>query len=161
MVHSIEDLNLAEKLVFIRVDFNVPLEGGRITDDTRIRAALPTLRYAIAQGAKVLLASHLGRPKGKKAPEFSMAPVRVRLEALLGQEILLAPDCIGEEVQRQVAQLQPGQVLMLENVRFYKEEEANDEAFAKKLANGAQVYIDDAFGALHRCLLYTSPSPRD
>ncbi len=132
------------------MDFNVPLEGGRITDDTRIRAALPTLRYAIAQGAKVLLASHLGRPKGKKAPEFSMAPVRVRLEALLGQEILLAPDCIGEEVQRQVALLQPGQVLMLENVRFYKEEEANDEAFAKKLANGAQVYIDDAFGALHR-----------
>lgn len=150
MVQSIESLSLHNKLVFLRVDFNVPLEGGVIGDDTRITAALPTIRHCLDQGARLLLASHLGRPKGKRNMEYSLGPVRDRLSALLGQPVGLAPDCIGDETRAVVNAVQPGQVLLLENVRFHKAEEANDVAFAEQLANGAEVYIDDAFGALHR-----------
>jgi phosphoglycerate kinase len=150
MIKSIEDLNLTGKIVFMRVDFNVPLERGHITDDTRIVGALPSIRYALEHGARLILASHLGRPKGGRAPEFSLEPVAARLADLLRQDVILADDCIGDGVRKLVTDLRDGQLLLLENVRFYKEEEANDEVFAQKLANGAQVYIDDAFGALHR-----------
>jgi phosphoglycerate kinase len=148
---SITDLDLAGKRVFIRVDFNVPLDDNLvITDDTRIRAALPTIQYAIEKGAKVILASHLGRPKGKPDAKFSLAPAAKRLSELLGKEVRLAPDSVGEAVQQLAGTLVAGDVLMLENVRFHAGEEKNDSDFASQLAALADVYVNDAFGTAHR-----------
>ncbi len=152
MVHSIDDLQLTGKRVFIRVDFNVPLdEKRRVTDDTRIREALPTIQRALKLGGKVILASHLGRPKGPD-PKLSLEPAASKLTELLGKEheVILADDCIGDGVAKLARELKPGQVLMLENLRFHKEEEANDEAFARALAANADVYVNDAFGTAHR-----------
>jgi phosphoglycerate kinase len=149
---SIKDLDLRNKRVFIRVDFNVPLDetGRQITSDTRIRAALPTIRLALEKGAKVILASHLGRPKGKPNAKMSLAPVAARLSEMLAKPVGMALDCVGEEVSSLVQKLQPGDVLLLENLRFHAEEEANDPAFAKQLASLCDVYVNDAFGAAHR-----------
>jgi phosphoglycerate kinase len=147
---SVEQVDLAGKRVFLRVDFNVPLDGARITDDTRITAALPTVRHCLEAGASVILASHLGRPKGKPDPKYSLAPAATRLAELLGRPVPLAPDCIGPEVEAAAHALGPGQLLMLENLRFHAEEENNDAAFAQALAGLAQVYVDDAFAAAHR-----------
>jgi phosphoglycerate kinase len=152
MVRYINELQLSGKRVFIRVDFNVPLDDGQhITDDTRIREALPTIKAALSAGGKVLLASHLGRPKGVD-PKLSLMPVGKRLSELLGKEheVLVADDCIGEGVAKMAKDLKPGQVLLLENLRFHKEEEANDERFARQLAAAADVYCNDAFGTAHR-----------
>jgi 3-phosphoglycerate kinase len=148
---SIDQLPLTGKRVFIRVDFNVPLnKDGTVSDDTRIREALPTIRYAIAQRAKVLLASHLGRPKGKVDPAFSLKPAAERLGALLDASVQLASDCIGPTVQQQIASLPAGGVLVLENLRFHAEEEKNEAGFAHALASLAEVYVNDAFGSSHR-----------
>jgi phosphoglycerate kinase len=147
---SIEQLDLAGKRVFIRVDFNVPLRDGRVTDTTRIDAALPTIRHAIEERAIVILASHLGRPKGKENPSLSLAPVASILEEKLDLPVRTAPDCIGNETSRLVAALKEGQVLLLENLRFHAEEERNDEGFAHALASLADVYVNDAFGTAHR-----------
>ncbi len=146
----IDQLDLAGKRVFIRVDFNVPLERGVVTDRTRIEAALPTIRHACASGARVVLASHLGRPKGKAVPELSLAPVAEVLSSLLASTVALAPDCVGPEVAAMVDDLGPGSALLLENLRFHAEEEKNDPAFARQLAELADVYINDAFGTAHR-----------
>lgn len=149
---TVSDVDLKGKRVLMRVDFNVPLKDGKITDDTRIQAALPTIKHILAQkGASLVLMSHLGRPKGgKKQPEFSLAPTAARLSELLGRTVAMAGDCVGPEVEKQVASLKAGDVLMLENVRFYAEEEKNDAEFAKKLARLGDVYVNDAFGTAHR-----------
>lgn len=147
---SITDLDLTGKRVFIRVDFNVPVDGGKVSDDTRIRAAIPTIKYAFEHGAKVILASHLGRPKGKPDTKYSLAPVAKQLSSQLGQEVPLAPDCIGPEVKKMVDDLQDGQAILLENLRFHAEEEKNDEGFARELASLADHYVNDAFGTAHR-----------
>lgn len=151
-IKYIDELPIAEKRVFIRVDFNVAFdESGRISDDTRIRAALPTIRYALGQNAKVILASHLGRPKGKPNPKYTMKPVGERLAELLEDVDVLCPeDCVGDAVKKLANDMLPGQVMMLENLRFHAEEEANDEAFSKQLASLAEVYVNDAFGTAHR-----------
>jgi len=139
------------KKVFIRVDFNVPQdEKGNITEDTRIVGAVPTIKYAVEQGAKVVLASHLGRPKGEKKPKYTMAPAAKRLSQLLGKKVVQAPDCFGPEVDKLIADMKPGDVVMLENVRFYAGEEKNDPAFAKQLLNGCEIYVNDAFAVSHR-----------
>lgn len=147
---SIRDLDLKTKRVFIRVDFNVPLaEGGRkITSDKRIQASLPTIQFALSQGAAVILASHLGRPQGKPNPEMSLKPVAQRLEQLLGRPVKMAPDCIGPEVEKMLPA--PGEVLLLENLRFHPEEEKNDPGFSKQLASLCDLYVNDAFGSAHR-----------
>src|SRR6476620_5211960 len=144
---SIRDLNLTGKRVFIRVDFNVPLAPGgqEITSDKRIRASLPTIQYALDHGAGVVLASHLGRPKGKPNPEMSLKPVAARLEELLGKPVKMAPDCVGREVE--AMKPAPGEVLLLENLRFYSEEEKNDPEFSKKLAGLCDVYVNDVFNS--------------
>ena len=147
---TIQDVNVQGKKVFVRVDFNVPMKDGVITNDTRVRATLPTLNYLLEQGAAVILGSHLGRPKGQRVPEFTLAPVAVRLGELLGREVKLAPDCVGEEVSKMAAQLKSGEVLLLENLRYHKEEEKNDPEFAKALASLADVAVNDAFGVSHR-----------
>jgi phosphoglycerate kinase len=148
---TIEEMDLRGKRVFIRVDFNVPLdENLMITDDRRIRSALPTINYCIDEGAKVILASHLGRPKGKPDPKYSLALVAKRLQRLLNKEVAFASDCVGQEAIDAVEKMRPGDVLVLENLRFHPGEEANDPAFAKKLASLADCYINDAFGAAHR-----------
>ena len=142
---------LRGKLVFIRVDFNVPQdENGNITEDTRIVGALPTIRYAVEQGAKVVLASHLGRPKGDKKPKYTMAPATKRLSQLLGKKVIQAPDCFGAEVDKLISVMKAGDLLMLENVRFYPGEEKNDSEFAAKLSNGCEIYVNDAFAVSHR-----------
>jgi phosphoglycerate kinase len=147
---SIRDLNLKNKTVFMRVDFNVPLAPGgkEITSDKRIRASLPSIQYALDHGAALILASHLGRPKGKPNPEMSLKPVAARLAELLGRPVAMAPDCVGPEVE--AMKPKPGEVLLLENLRFHAEEEKNDPAFAKQLASLCDVYVNDAFGSAHR-----------
>jgi phosphoglycerate kinase len=147
---TIQDLDLKDKRVFVRVDFNVPIENSRITDDLRIREALPTIRYGIERGAVLLLASHLGRPKGKRKPEFSLAPAAERLSELLGKKVQFVADCVGSEVEKAAASAKPGDVILLENLRFYPEEEANDPGFAKRLAAPAPIFVNDAFGSAHR-----------
>ena len=148
---SIRDLQLQGKRVFIRVDFNVPLKNGVITDDTRIRASLPTIQYALDQGALPIIASHFGRPKGAVNKDFTLAPIAVRLKELLGRDVVFAADCIGPEVARAVDEARrTNGVVLLENLRFYAQEEKNDPAFAKQLAELADEYVDDAFGAAHR-----------
>ncbi|MHB0886820.1 MAG: phosphoglycerate kinase, partial [Bacillota bacterium] len=148
---TVRDLPVAGKRVFVRVDFNVPTDdNGAITDDTRIRAALPTIRYLREQGAKVILASHFGRPKGKVVEEFRLTAVGRRLSELLGTPVHKLDDCVGPEVERAIAAMKPGDVVLLENVRFYPGEEKNDPDFARKLAALADVFVNDAFGAAHR-----------
>lgn len=148
---TIEDLQIKGKRVFIRADFNVPLDDNMvITDDRRIRSTLPTINYAIDEGAKVILASHLGRPKGKVEPRFSLAPVAKRLQRLLNKEVIFASDCIGPQVEGLVSKMKDGDVLLLENLRFHPGEEKNEEAFAKSLSKLADFYVNDAFGAAHR-----------
>ncbi len=146
----IDGLELAGKRTFIRADFNVPLQDGAITDATRIEAALPTIQYAVAHGARVILASHLGRPKGKRDPKYTLAPVAAALGDLLHMKVILAPDCVGDEVERMTRGLDRREVLLLENVRFHPEEEANDPGFARRLAALCDAYVNDAFGAAHR-----------
>ena len=149
-ITPIKDLPIENKKVFIRVDFNVPLEDGKITDDSRIREALPTIKHALDRGARVILASHLGRPKPGKTDGLSLEPCGARLAELLGIEVHLPDDCIGDAPKKVVHDLRAGQVCLLENLRFHPEEEKNDDAFAQKLADLAEVYVDDAFGAVHR-----------
>jgi phosphoglycerate kinase len=147
---NVEQLDLAGKRVFLRVDFNVPLDGGRVVDDTRIRAAMPTIEHCLTAGASVILASHLGRPKGTVDPRYSLAPVAARLGELLGRPVPLLPDCVGPEVETAARALKPGDCVLLENLRFHPGEEANDPEFARRLAALADVYADDAFAAAHR-----------
>ncbi len=147
---SIRDLSLQGRKLFLRVDFNVPLDGGRVSDDMRIAETLPTVRLAVERGARVICASHLGKAKGKRKPELSLAPVAVRFAELLGRPARFVEDCVGPEAARAADALAPGEVLLLENLRFHAGEEANDPAFARELAALAEVYVDDAFGAAHR-----------
>ena len=153
---SIRDLDLAHKRVLIRVDFNVPLKDGAITDDTRIRETIPTIEYALRHKAKVILAAHLGRPKGKRVEAMSLRPVVTRLRELLDhvlgpqENVAFAPDCVGEIAEELARQLESGQTLLLENLRFHAEEEENDQHFAEKLADLCDLYVNDAFGAAHR-----------
>lgn len=150
-VRGVKALPVKGKRVLVRVDFNVPLNpDGSVADDTRLRASLPTIRYLLDQGAAVILLAHLGRPKGKPDPKYTLAPVAAHLAELLGQPVRFASDCIGEPAQREAQALQPGQVLLLENVRFHAEEEKNDRGFAEQLAALGDLYVDDAFGAVHR-----------
>lgn len=149
---TVRDIDVAGKRVLVRVDFNVPLDKatGQVADDTRIRAALPTIQYLRERGAKVILCSHLGRPDGRVVDRLRLQPVADRLSALLGAPVTMAPDCVGPEVEALVARMQPGDVVLLENVRFHPEEEANDPAFARQLAALADVFVNDAFGTAHR-----------
>src|SRR5438067_3786179 len=161
---TVKDLNTEGKRVFVRVDFNVPLEekNGQmvLTDATRIVETLPTLKLLIEQRAKVILAAHLGRPKGQREPSMSLRPVAAKLAEMLSQPVEFVDDCIGEKVEAAANKLQPGGILLLENVRYYNEEEANDPAFAEKLAKVADVYVNDAFGAAHRAHASTEGVPR-
>ncbi len=160
-IRSVRDLPVEGRRVFLRVDFNVPLDGGRVTDDTRIRAALPTIEHIIGRGGRVVLASHLGRPKGQVTPEFSLEPAAERLAELLPNgEVSLTDDCVGDGARKVVGDLRDGQVCMLENLRFHKEEEANDENFARELAKFADIYVNDAFGAAHRAHASVAALPR-
>ncbi|HHY52930.1 MAG TPA: phosphoglycerate kinase, partial [Clostridiales bacterium] len=147
---SINDIDVSGKKVLVRCDFNVPLDGQTITNDKRIVASLPTIQALLDKNAKVILCSHLGRPKGEFKPEFSLAPVAKRLSELLGRPVIMAKDVIGEDAKAKAAALKEGEVLLLENVRFHKEEEKNDPAFAKELASLAEIYVNDAFGTAHR-----------
>ncbi len=161
-IRSIDELELAGERVFIRVDFNVPLDKKTraIGDDERIRAALPTLKHAVEEGARVIVASHLGRPKGKPSPEYSLEPVGARLAELTGWEVHLPDDCVGDAAKKLVQELRDGQVVLLENLRFHAEEEQNDEAFARQLAELCSVYVNDAFGAAHRAHASVEALPR-
>ena len=147
---SIQGLDVQGKEVLMRVDFNVPLKDGKITDDTRIQGAVPSIKHLLDGGAKLVLCSHLGRPKGEANPEFSLAPAAARLGEILGCEVALTADCIGDDAEAKRAALQPGQALLLENTRYHNEEEANDAAFAKQLAGSADIFVNDAFGTAHR-----------
>ncbi|MDD8013478.1 MAG: phosphoglycerate kinase, partial [Acidobacteriota bacterium] len=145
---SVQDVSVRDKLVFVRNDFNVPLDAaGRITDDTRIRAALPTFRFLLENGARVVCSSHLGRPKGEVIPECSLAPVAKRLGELLGKTVSFCPETVGPKAEKAKGRLKPGLVLLLENLRFHPGETKNDPAFAAELAKGIDLYVDDAFGA--------------
>jgi len=149
---TVEQIDVAGKRVFIRVDFNVPLtEDGKVSNDKRIVASLPTIKSVLDRGGRLILASHLGRPKGQADPKFSLAPAAVRLGQLLGRQVTMAPDCVGAEVQKMADDLQDGQVMLLENVRFHAGETKNDSKFSSQLAKLADVYINDAFGSAHRC----------
>ncbi|NLK13310.1 MAG: phosphoglycerate kinase [Spirochaetales bacterium] len=150
ILQTIEMCDCTDKKVLIRVDFNVPVKDGKVGDDTRIQAALPTINALLDKGASLIVMSHFGRPKGQKNPEFSMAPIARRFEELLGKKVMLAQDVIGPEVEAAVKALKKGDVLLLENVRFYAQEEANDPEFAKTLASYADLYVNDAFGTAHR-----------
>jgi len=147
---SIRDLDLKGRRVFVRVDYNVPIKGGQVEEDTRITASLPTVKHAIEQGARIILASHLGRPKGERVEKYSLRPVAEHLQALIGQTVAFAEDCVGAAAKEKVDALGDGDVLLLENLRFHKEEEKNDEAFARELASLCDLYVNDAFGAAHR-----------
>jgi len=150
-IRRVDQLELEGKKVFVRVDFNVPQDDqGQIRDDTRIQLSLPTIRWVVESGGKTILASHLGRPKGKKDPKFSLRPVAERLSKLLGKKVALAIDCVGEAVEKQTQSMKRGEVILLENLRFHPEEEKNDETFSKALASLCDVYVNDAFGAAHR-----------
>jgi phosphoglycerate kinase len=149
-VRTLKDLDVAGKTVFVRVDYNVPLDGGKVGDATRIEATLPTIRWILERKGKAVIASHLGRPKGKVDPKYSLKPVASHLATLLGRDVPLAPDCIGAETKAMIDKLAGGDLLLLENLRFHAEEEANDPRFAEALASLAQVYVNDAFGAAHR-----------
>jgi phosphoglycerate kinase len=149
-IRSVRDLSVENKRVFLRVDFNVPLEGSKIADDSRIREALPTIKHAIERGARLVCASHLGRPKKGPDPKYSLEPCAVRLAELLGQEVTLPEDCIGDAAKKVVFDLRGGQVCLLENLRFHPEEEKDDENFSRELSELADVYVDDAFGSVHR-----------
>ncbi len=149
-LRTIRDVDVQGKRVLVRVDFNVPIENGKVLDDWRLRATLPTIRYLTERRAKVILLSHLGRPKGKRDEQFSLRPVAQRLSELLSQPVQFADDCVGEVAEQAVARLQAGEVLLLENLRFHAGEEANDEAFAQQLARLGDVFVNDAFGAAHR-----------
>ncbi len=157
---SVRDLDLRGKRVFIRVDFNVPISDGKVGDDTRIQAALPTIRLVKERGGRLILASHLGRPKGEAKPEFSLAPVARRLSELLGEDVAFVDDCIGEKVEAAVSRLKDGDVLVLENVRFHNGETKNDPDFAAKLAALADEYVNDAFGTAHRAHASTVGVPQ-
>ncbi len=150
VLNTIREADLKGKKVLIRVDFNVPLKDGVVTDNTRIKAALPTIKYILDNGASLVVMTHLGRPKGEKNEKYSLKPVAAEFERLLGSKVVLASDVIGDEVKKEVEALKPGDVLLLENVRFYKEEEANDPEFAKTLASYGDIYCNDAFGTAHR-----------
>lgn len=151
MKKSIQDISVKGKRCLVRVDFNVPQDSeGNVTDDTRIVGALPTIKYLVANGAKTILCSHLGRPKGQFNAKYTLAPVAVALEKLLGQKVIFVDDVVGEKVEKAVAELKEGEVMLLENTRFYKEEEADDKEFCKKLAKLADVFVNDAFGTAHR-----------
>ncbi len=147
---TVRDIDLKGKRVLMRVDFNVPMANDQVTDDKRIRASLPTIQYVLDQGASVILMSHLGRPKGRPDPEFSLKPAAEVLSQLLGRPVKMAPDCVGPEVEKMARELQPGEVLMLENTRFHVGEEKNDLELAKQLATLGEVYVNDAFGSAHR-----------
>jgi len=147
---TIEDINVSGKRVLVRCDFNVPIQDGKITNDKRIVAALPTIEYLVEHGAKLILSSHLGRPKEGWEPEFSLAPVAKRLSELLGKEVVMAKDVIGEDARAKADALKDGDVMLLENVRYHKEEKKNDPGFAKELASLAEIYVNDAFGTAHR-----------
>ena len=147
---TVKDIDLKGKRVLMRVDFNVPMAEGKVTDDKRIKAALPTIKYVLEQGASLLLMSHLGRPKGGPDPEFSLKAASEALAALLGKPVKMAPDCVGAEVEKMAKELKPGEVLMLENTRFHKGEEKNDLELAKQMAALGEVYVNDAFGSAHR-----------
>ncbi len=149
-VNDLEDHAYTGRVVFVRVDFNVPIKNGKITDDTRIKAALPTINYLRERGARLVLASHLGRPKGKVVPELSLKPVAEHLSAVLGVDVKFADDCVGEKVDRMKSELKDGEILVLENLRFHAEEKKNDPEFAKALSNGVDIYVNDAFGTAHR-----------
>jgi len=150
MLSYVDEIEVKDKKVFVRADFNVPLDQGIITDDTRIKSTLPTVRSVLDRGGSVILASHLGRPKGKVDKKYSLAPVADRLSELLGKEVMFIEDCIGKEVEEKAQHLKPGDILLLENLRFHPEEEKNDEGFARKLAGLADIYINDAFAVSHR-----------
>lgn len=147
---TVEDIDVKGKKVLVRCDFNVPMKDGVITNDNRIVGALPTIKYLVANGAAVILCSHMGRPKGEFKPEFSLAPVAEKLSEYLGQKVEMAKDVIGEDAKAKAAALRPGEILLIENVRYHKEETANDPAFAKELASLAEIFVNDAFGAAHR-----------
>ena len=149
-LNTIRDIDVSGKRVLVRVDYNVPLKNGEVADATRIKASLPTLEYLLEKGARLILMSHLGRPKGEASPEFSLAPVSKKLAELIDRRVTIAPDCVGEEVERMAEELKTGEILMLENMRFHGEETKKDEAFAARLARLADVYVNDAFGSAHR-----------
>ncbi len=159
-IKSIRELELDAQRLFLRVDFNVPMDGTTITDDSRIKQALPTIKYAMEKGARVILASHLGRPKGKPSPEFSLEPCAMRLAELLNVEVHMPEDCIGDAAKKIVFDLRGGQICLLENLRFHAGEEKDDENFASELRNLADVYVDDAFGAVHRAHASVHALPR-
>jgi len=150
MLRSLRELDVADKRVLVRVDYNVPLTDGRVADDTRLRESLPTLEYLLAHRAKIIVVSHLGRPKGKVVPQLRLDPVAARLSELLGRPVTKLDECIGPAVHRAISTMHPEDIILLENVRFYPQEEANDEAFARELAQLADCYVNDAFGTAHR-----------
>ena len=159
-IKSVRDLDVAGRRVFVRVDFNVPLEGKVVTDDTRVRAAIPTLKLLLEKGARVVIASHLGRPKGGPDPKFSMEPAAHKLAELMSIDVILTEDCIGDGPKKVVGDLRDGQIACLENLRFHPEEEKNDEAFARELAKLSDAYVNDAFGAAHRAHASVAALPR-